>query len=82
MLDGRDQPDLAVQASEVEPVDVLSDSDLEVVDALPPPGARFAAILSPLSPNPRRCWPPDSSTPGVGDESCVRGKGYEVEKGL
>jgi len=32
-----DQPDLAVQASVVEPVDVLRDGDLEVVDVLPWP---------------------------------------------
>ena len=34
-LGGRKESDLAVQASVVEPVDVLSDGDLEVVDALP-----------------------------------------------
>jgi hypothetical protein len=33
-LDGRDESDLAVQSSVVEPVDVLRDGDLEVVDAL------------------------------------------------
>ena len=35
VLDGWGQPDLAVQASVVEPVDVLGGGDLEVVDALP-----------------------------------------------
>jgi hypothetical protein len=29
------EPDLAVEASVVEPVDVLGDGDLEVVDVLP-----------------------------------------------
>ncbi len=32
-----DQSDLAVESSVVEPVDVLGDGDLEVVDALPWP---------------------------------------------
>src|SRR5680860_1123761 len=32
-----DEADLAVEPAEVEPVDVLSDGDLEVVDALPGP---------------------------------------------
>jgi hypothetical protein len=35
VLGGRDQSDLAVQSSVVEPVDVLGDGDLEVVDVLP-----------------------------------------------
>ena len=35
VLDGWDEPDLAVQAAVVEPVDVLRDRDLEVVDVLP-----------------------------------------------
>ena len=35
MLGRWDQADLAVQASVVEPVDVLGDGDLEVVDVLP-----------------------------------------------
>ena len=34
-LDGRHESDLAVEPSVVEPVDVLGDSDLEVVDGLP-----------------------------------------------
>ena len=37
VLDGRDRADLAVQPSVVEPVDVLGDGDLEVVDVLPRP---------------------------------------------
>jgi hypothetical protein len=37
VLGGRDQADLAVQPSVVEPVDVLGDGDLEVVDVLPGP---------------------------------------------
>jgi hypothetical protein len=35
VLGGRNKSDLAVQASVVEPVDVLDDGNLEVVDALP-----------------------------------------------
>jgi hypothetical protein len=35
VLDRRDRADFAAQASVVEPVDVLSDGDLEVVDAAP-----------------------------------------------
>jgi hypothetical protein len=35
VLDRWDQADLAVQPSMVEPVDVLGDGDLQVVDALP-----------------------------------------------
>jgi len=34
-LDGRDEPDLSVEAAVVEPVDVLRDRDLEVIDAAP-----------------------------------------------
>jgi hypothetical protein len=34
-LDGWDEPDLAVEASMVEPVDVLRDGEHKVVDALP-----------------------------------------------
>jgi hypothetical protein len=34
-LDRWDEADLAVQTAKVEPVDVLGDSDLEVVNALP-----------------------------------------------
>jgi hypothetical protein len=37
VLGGWDETDLAVQASVVEPVDVLGDGDLEVVDVLPRP---------------------------------------------
>jgi hypothetical protein len=39
VLDGRDEPDLAVQPAEVEPVDA-GDGDLEVVDVFP--GAEVA----------------------------------------
>ncbi len=39
-LGGRDESDFAVEAAVIEPVDVLSDGDLEVVDA--PPGALVA----------------------------------------
>src|SRR5664279_1014038 len=35
VLDWWDEPDLPVEPAEVEPVDVLGDRDLEVVDALP-----------------------------------------------
>ncbi len=45
VLDRRDEPDLAVQPSEVEPVDVLGDGDLEVVDVLP--GAAVADEFGP-----------------------------------
>ncbi len=34
-LDWGDEADLAVQAAEVEPVDVLGDGDLQLVDVLP-----------------------------------------------
>jgi hypothetical protein len=34
-LGGRDEPDLAVDASVVEPVDVLGDGDFDVCDGLP-----------------------------------------------
>ncbi len=34
-LGRRDESDLAVQATVIEPTDVLSDGDLEVVDAAP-----------------------------------------------
>ncbi len=37
VLSGRDESNLAVQASVVEPVDVLGDGDLQVVDVLPWP---------------------------------------------
>lgn len=37
VLDRGDESDLAVEPSEVEPVDVLGDGDLEVVDVLPRP---------------------------------------------
>jgi hypothetical protein len=35
VLDRWDEVDLAVEASEVEPIDVLGDGDLDVVDVLP-----------------------------------------------
>jgi hypothetical protein len=35
VLDGWDEPDLAVRAAVVEPVDVLGDGDLEVGDVGP-----------------------------------------------
>jgi hypothetical protein len=37
VLRGRDEPDLVVEASVVEPVDVLGDGDLEFIDVLPRP---------------------------------------------
>ncbi|MDP9434148.1 MAG: hypothetical protein M3P93_02720 [Actinomycetota bacterium] len=37
VFDGWDEADLAVEAAVVEPVDVLGDGDLEVVDAPPRP---------------------------------------------
>ncbi len=35
VLDGRDEPDVSVEASVVEPVDVLRDRDLRVIDRAP-----------------------------------------------
>jgi hypothetical protein len=43
---GRDQSDLAVQSSVVEPVEVLGDGDLEVVEVLPRPLLRTSSALN------------------------------------
>jgi hypothetical protein len=43
-LGRRDESDLAVKASVVEPVDVLDDGDLDVADALPAPLGRMRGL--------------------------------------
>jgi len=47
-LDRRDEADLAVQAAKVEPIDVLGDGDLRVVDVLSGPRLRTSSALNRL----------------------------------